>query len=319
MASPRVFISSTCYDLKYIRENLKYFIKTIGYEPILSEEGSVFFDPKIHTHDACLNEVPNCQLFVLIIGGRFGGKFKDSDMSITNAEFKEAKIKKIPIFSLVEQAVHSDHYVYRQNLKNSNVNAQQIQYPSVDNYKIFEFMDEVRLSSINNALVPFHDFNDIENYLRQQWAGMMFSFLSQQNEEKRFLDTVSAIQEVNQRVEMLSRQILKSVGTDDALLTTELYESMLASECIRDLSWLNLKPTPKTILSSTSYADLAKRLGRELIILESDEYTLNGSGEMSRPRYESNSKLFEKLQKELKDILRRKNIPLKSFLKDIER
>jgi hypothetical protein len=42
MATPRVFISSTCYDLKYIRENLKFFIQNAGYEPVLSEEGNVF-------------------------------------------------------------------------------------------------------------------------------------------------------------------------------------------------------------------------------------------------------------------------------------
>jgi len=91
MAIPRVFVASTCYDLKYIRENLKYFIKTLGYDPILSEEGSIFFDPSKHTHDSCLSEVSNCQLFVLIIGGRFGGKYKDSPKSITNMEYEEAK------------------------------------------------------------------------------------------------------------------------------------------------------------------------------------------------------------------------------------
>ncbi|EGQ7962989.1 DUF4062 domain-containing protein, partial [Vibrio parahaemolyticus] len=66
MASPRVFVSSTCYDLKYIRENIKYFVKTLGYEPVLSEDGAVFFNPEEHTHDSCLSEVPNCQMFVLI-------------------------------------------------------------------------------------------------------------------------------------------------------------------------------------------------------------------------------------------------------------
>lgn len=37
MAVPRVFVSSTWYDLKYIRENLKYFIRGLGYEPVLAE------------------------------------------------------------------------------------------------------------------------------------------------------------------------------------------------------------------------------------------------------------------------------------------
>ena len=72
MATPRVFISSTCYDLRYIRENLKYFVRTLGYDPILSEEGSVFYNPQLDTQDSCLAEVPNAQLFVLLIGGRHG-------------------------------------------------------------------------------------------------------------------------------------------------------------------------------------------------------------------------------------------------------
>jgi Domain of unknown function (DUF4062) len=36
MATSHVFISSTWYDPKYIRENLRYFVKTLGYEPVLN-------------------------------------------------------------------------------------------------------------------------------------------------------------------------------------------------------------------------------------------------------------------------------------------
>ncbi|MFK5895110.1 MAG: DUF4062 domain-containing protein [Pseudomonadota bacterium] len=107
MAAPRVFISSTFYDLKYVRDNLKYFVKTIGYEPVLSEEGSVFYNPVEHTHDACLSELPNCQILVLIIGGRYVGEFHDKEHSITNAEYKEAVKLNIPVFALVDQQVHN--------------------------------------------------------------------------------------------------------------------------------------------------------------------------------------------------------------------
>ncbi|MBU8878265.1 DUF4062 domain-containing protein [Bacillus sp. FJAT-29790] len=45
-----------------------------------------------------MDEVPNCQIFVLIIGGRYGGKFNGAQNSITNAEYKEAiKQKKIQL------------------------------------------------------------------------------------------------------------------------------------------------------------------------------------------------------------------------------
>lgn len=109
MAIPRVFVSSTCYDLKDIRGSLKFLIRSLGYEPALSEEGDVFFNPAEHTHDSCINEVANCQPFVLIIGGRSGGKYKGGDQSITNHEYKAAVEAKIPIFTLIEQPTHGDH------------------------------------------------------------------------------------------------------------------------------------------------------------------------------------------------------------------
>jgi uncharacterized protein DUF4062 len=177
MAAPKVFVSSTCYDLRYIRENLKYFIKSLGYDPILSEEGSVFFDPKLHVQDACIAELPNCQMLVLVIGGRFGSPFKETRKSVTNAEYSEAARLKIPIFALVEQGVHSDLSVYASNRSDKRL-VDKMKFPSVDNTAIFAFIEEVRSNAVNNALVPFRDFSDIESYLRQQWTGMMFSFLA---------------------------------------------------------------------------------------------------------------------------------------------
>ena len=36
---PRIFISSTFYDLKYIREDLANFVRSYNYEPVLFEDG----------------------------------------------------------------------------------------------------------------------------------------------------------------------------------------------------------------------------------------------------------------------------------------
>lgn len=193
MAIPRVFVSSTWYDLKYIRENLRYFVKTLGYDPVLSEEGAVYYDPSMHTHDACLTEIPTCQLFLLIIGGRFGGRFHGGKDSVTNHEYREAVKHKIPVFALVESAVYNEHHVYIKNKTNSAVDLTRFTFPAVDSTAIFDFIDEVRGSAINNALVPFRDFGDIETYLRQQWAGMMFEFLSTRNQQKRVADTLATL------------------------------------------------------------------------------------------------------------------------------
>jgi len=41
MAKPRVFISSTYYDLKHIRADIDRFIKDQGFEPVLNEKGNI--------------------------------------------------------------------------------------------------------------------------------------------------------------------------------------------------------------------------------------------------------------------------------------
>ena len=37
MSAPKVFVSSTCYDLKQVRQDIESFILSYGYTPILSE------------------------------------------------------------------------------------------------------------------------------------------------------------------------------------------------------------------------------------------------------------------------------------------
>ncbi len=42
MAVPRMFISSTCFDLHEVRRNIRDFISNFGYEPVMSEYGDIF-------------------------------------------------------------------------------------------------------------------------------------------------------------------------------------------------------------------------------------------------------------------------------------
>lgn len=320
MASPRIFVSSTFYDLKYIRENLKYFIRTIGYEPTLSEEGDVYYNPKKHTHDSCISEVSSCQIFVLIIGGRFGGQFKGNEKSITNNEYLEAVKNKIPVFALVEASVYAEHHVYNENLKlNGAKTAGSIKYPSVDNIKIFEFIEDVKKNAINNALVPFRDFTDIEIYLKKQWAGMMYNFLSDTIEENKVSDTLSALTIVSDKIELLSKQILNSVGSAKALLTIKLYEIMISYECFRDLGFMGLKPTPQDIIRNSDFISLAKSYGVKIKKYpENSEkegsYTLSGDGTMSKLRLERDSKQYLELREQFLGLLSEKGISENEYL-----
>ncbi|CAM4339326.1 DUF4062 domain-containing protein [Cytophagaceae bacterium 50C-KIRBA] len=324
MAKPRVFVSSTYYDLKYIRENLKYFIKTIGYEPVLSEDGDVFYNPKNHTHDSCLTEVPACQIFILIIGGRFGGQYINGKKSITNMEYEIAIKEKVPVFALVEIAILGEHKVYSDNVKNNKkVKAEEICYPSVDNVKIFEFIDEVRKHTVNNAIVPFRDFTDIETYLKKQWAGMMFSFLNDKIQENRVANTLEEISKVNQKIEVLTTQILKSVGKDLQFVTVLLYESMIGNESYRAMTHFRdekksayVKTNPIDFLKSNSFDELAKNLGVNLKIVDSD-FTVSSSGEIDSYYYKQCVKNYEIIKEDFNRILNENNLTIEKYIKEM--
>src|SRR5579871_292696 len=173
MPPPTVFVSSTFYDLRYIRENLKRFIEQLGYVPVLSEDGAVYYDPKTGAAQSCIADIPNAQLFVLIIGGRFGSTMPNSDQSITNAEYQKAIQEKIPVFALVDQGTHNDFQLYRHNVGKREA-LEAITFPNADSTKIFDFIQEVQNASVNNAIYPFRTYSDMESYLRSQWAGMVY-------------------------------------------------------------------------------------------------------------------------------------------------
>lgn len=276
----------------------------------------MFFDPKIHVQEACLTEIPNCQMLVLIIGGRHGSDFPDDIRSITNHEFDEAKELKIPVFALVEQSVLNDYFLYQANTSNSEIDADKISYPSADSTQIFRFIDAVQNSATNNALVPFRNFSEIESYLRQQWAGMMFSFLVGQNEENRVADTLGMLTNISSRVEMLSSQILQSVGTPEAKITAALYDLMIQNEAIRDMAVMGAKPKPSHVLTQSSFRECFKACGNEQLEIEDSEHSsvTNGRGRMSRIRFDNDCRYYRELRKEMLDLFETSGLNLDEYL-----
>lgn len=95
-------MSSTCYDLKQIRQNIRTFIEDdLGYEAILSEYDSFPVDPDKDTVNNCLRVVEQrADIMVLIVGCRYGYVTERGEKSITNLEYLRARAKGIPIFVL---------------------------------------------------------------------------------------------------------------------------------------------------------------------------------------------------------------------------
>ena len=69
---PRIFISSTFYDLKYIREDLANFVRSYGYEPILFEDSDIGYTPGKTLDSSCYESMRNSDMVILIIGGEYG-------------------------------------------------------------------------------------------------------------------------------------------------------------------------------------------------------------------------------------------------------
>ena len=112
MAKPPIFVSSTYYDLKHLRASLEAFVEKLGYEPILSEKGDIAYSPDLPLDESCYREVRNADVFVLMVGGRYGSErsgqhpsvpkaFFDRYDSVTRLEYKAAVDRDIPIYVFV--------------------------------------------------------------------------------------------------------------------------------------------------------------------------------------------------------------------------
>ncbi len=224
MAVPRIFVSSTCYDLNEIRDNLYSFIESLGYTPVFSDKNDVFYHPDLHSHEACIKEIETCHIFILIIGGRFGGQYVyDAEKSIVNAEYEAAKKLELPIFSFVKREVHEDHRVYNRNKKTQPDIYDKLDYPSIEKQetaiKIFDFIDTVRKAEVNNAYFTFEFARNIREALKKQLAGLFFDFLWNRQKEKetdRTNKLLSNLTILGKKTEEIIENIYKKVDEKDA-------------------------------------------------------------------------------------------------------
>lgn len=172
MSCPRIFVSSTYYDLKHVREIIREFIENIGYEPVLSEFSDIFYQPGDTVQNSCLREISSCDIFVLIVGQRYGSMFPGDSLSITHREYIEAQNISIPIYSFVDLDVLHDYEFHKKNTSSSTCT-----YRVVKDSDIFDLIDDIQEASKDNALIPFSSIADILQHLKKQWASLFKSFL----------------------------------------------------------------------------------------------------------------------------------------------
>lgn len=243
MSKPRVFISSTYYDLRHVRASLDAFIQSLGFDTILSEKGNIAFAPNHTLDESCYKEVRTSDIFVMIIGGRYGtekglpaNKLSKSFFgrydSITKQEYEAAVSEELPLYILIEKSVYSEYFTFLKNKNGKNIN-----YAHVDSINIFLLIQSI-LSRPTNPVHPFDKFSDIEQWLREQWAGRFKDLLVEASNERN-LNSLSAqvasLQEFNITIKRYLEEVMSKVSQAKAAKiisseTTRLHNTQILTE-----------------------------------------------------------------------------------------
>jgi hypothetical protein len=160
-----VFLSSTLYDLRQVRADIGAFVETLGYGLLDSTDPRFVVDPHLDKYEACLREVQNSDMLILVIGGRYGSEPPGTSSSITNQEWELAHSRRIPIFTFVDRTVWDTMRVWTRNPEADFT-------PTVEDSRVFDFIHTVSQGTRNNWIWPFGNAAEIVDVLRRQWAGM---------------------------------------------------------------------------------------------------------------------------------------------------
>ena len=173
MAIPRVFISSTYYDLKHVRNDICDFIKNLGYTPVMHDKGGVAYTQVDTLENSCYSELATCDIVICIIGNHFGTQSANSDFSITMEELRAAIKNKKKIYIFIAKDVFIENRTYIQNKGLGDFKP-----AYADDIKIHQFIEELQETVKNNPIESFETTTDIISSLRNQFAGLFQNLLS---------------------------------------------------------------------------------------------------------------------------------------------
>lgn len=233
---PRIFISSTFYDLKYIREDLANFVRTHDYEPILFEDGDIGYTPGKNLDASCYEAMRNSDMVILIIGGEYGsaasGEKKENFneyMSVTRNEFRTAIEAGIPIFVMIDKKIMTEYEVYEANYDYIEKENNQIKFPSVKNINVFRFIKEIK-NIVNLPIQVFEKSADIKEFISKQWADMFKHYLTSLRNEKgnkKIENSVNEMKELIQKMSIMIDSVGKNVLSKE---NPEEYENVLKQQ-----------------------------------------------------------------------------------------
>lgn len=100
----KVFISSVVRGFEEFRSAAKDAVETLDLRPIMSE----YFGARPYSsQQACLTEVDQCDVYLLILGANYGYE-QEPGVSVTQQEFRQAISRRKPILVFIQQTEFDD-------------------------------------------------------------------------------------------------------------------------------------------------------------------------------------------------------------------
>lgn len=179
---PRIFLSSTYYDLKYLRELLEQFItEDLDFQPVLHDRGDVTYQITRSLEEDCYEQISTCDMLINIVGQRFGTESKINRYSITQTELYRAIDEGMYVYVFVELAVLNELSFFRKNRDIENLNTD-------SDKRVLEFLDDLQTKHPNIPTFAFNRGKEITGLLKKQISGLFKSLL---DEKKRRNQKVS--------------------------------------------------------------------------------------------------------------------------------
>lgn len=261
---PRIFVSSTFYDLKHVREDLSSFIKQYSFEPIMFEDGDIGYTPNKHLDQSCYDTMHNTDMVILIIGGQYGSaatgeaedKFKEY-LSVTRKEFQTAYSKGIPIFVFIESTVYTEYEIYSINREAIETQKNQILFSATKSLNVFRFIREIK--GIGNIpIMHFEKVNSIKNYLSKQWADMFKLYLHGLRDQKEIVllqETVNEMQNFIKRMNIMLDGIGQKIFNSSSNISYDYIQEKQTQLELNDIC----DKISNSFLFSNCYTDVENR------------------------------------------------------------
>lgn len=264
---PNIFISSTIADLHYLRDAIRDTVSELGYNPIMADYGDIGYLPHLSVEDSCYNAMKDCQLVILIIGKRYGS-ISNSGLSITQNEFRTARLHKIPTLCLIDKEVLSYKKIYEANKKTLRDN-----FPEMDKPKdTFEFINEFIDSSINNGYRPFETVNEARFNIKRQIAHIFGNMLRDKVDPVK-----SGIQDIISEIKTLRHEFGNTKSDKDYFLflrTTRLIiddKNKIISALLKKISNENIDEGITVFMKTSNLEEIIMESGWTLKIENIDD------------------------------------------------